>query len=34
MEYGARNIERVKEAARHKAVAVQLPSTHHENYQS
>ena len=28
----ARNIEQVLEAEPHKAVAVQPPTTHHENY--
>ena len=30
----ASNIEQVMEAAPHKAAAVWLPTTHHENYQS
>ena len=30
----ASNIEQVLEAAPHKAAAVRLPTTHHENYQS
>ena len=30
----ASNIERVLEAAPHKAAAVRQPTTHHENYQN
>ena len=33
-ENAASNIEQVMEAAPHKAAAVRLPTTHHENYQS
>ena len=33
-KYAASNIEQVLEAAPHKAAAVWLPTTHHENYQN